>query len=61
VPMMAEQRAAFDRDGWNIHIYHSHLDVHPRSGSPCRSASAGTKTAAGKTVSSRPPRGRGCR
>jgi hypothetical protein len=25
--------------GWNIHVYHSHLDVHPRSEHHCRSGS----------------------
>ena len=47
--------------GWNIHIHHSHLDVHPPVWVPCRSGSNGTRTAAGKTARSRPRRGRGCR
>jgi hypothetical protein len=32
--------------GWNIHVYHSHLDVHPPLAAAARSGSSGTKTAA---------------
>jgi hypothetical protein len=47
--------------GWNIHIYHPTSMSIRRSGYPCRSGSAATKTAAGRTARSRRPRGRGCR
>ena len=45
--------------GWNIHIYHSHLDVHAIRGAV--PVSSGTKTADGRTARSRLIRGRGCR
>ena len=35
--------------GWNVHIYHSHLDVHPPVRAGGRSGSSGIKTAAGRT------------
>jgi DNA-directed RNA polymerase specialized sigma24 family protein len=47
--------------GWNIHVHHSHLDVHPPVRVCMPFGSAGTRTAAGRTASSRPRRGRACR
>ena len=47
--------------GWNIHVYHSHLDVHPPLAAPARSGSSGTRTAAGRIARWRPIRGPGCR
>jgi ectoine hydroxylase len=47
--------------GWNIHIYHSHLEVHPPVREPQPFRLNGTRTAAGRTARSRQPRGRGYR
>jgi hypothetical protein len=30
--------------GWNIHVYHSHLDVHPPLAAPARSGSRSSRT-----------------
>lgn len=46
--------------GWNIHVYHSHLDVHPPVRVTVPFRLSGTRTAAGRTARSRRPRDRAC-
>jgi ectoine hydroxylase len=47
--------------GWNIHVYHSHADVHPPLRAAPRPAWRWHQDGAVRTSSSRPTRGRGSR
>ena len=47
--------------GWNVHVYHCHLDVHPPAPPTARHPGGGTRTAAARISRSRATPARGSR
>jgi ectoine hydroxylase len=54
-------RLIVDLLGWNVFLYHCHLDVHPPAVGPAPNTWMCTRTAACRTATWRPTHGLGCR